>query len=45
MKRTPIKKRNAKRRASEFARCYHSRARVAFVKSMPCLYCTARIVL
>lgn len=35
-RKTPVKKRNAKRRESEFARCYHSRERVAFVKSLPC---------
>lgn len=33
---TPMKKRNAKRRASQFARCYHSRERVRFVKSLGC---------
>jgi hypothetical protein len=32
----PVKKRNAKRRKSEFARCYHSAERVEFVKSLPC---------
>lgn len=39
--RTPIKKQNAKRRQAEFARCYHSRGRVAFVKSLPCPVCEA----
>ncbi len=34
MKRVPIKKR--KRRASEFARIYGSKARVEWVKSQPC---------
>lgn len=38
-KRTPIKKRNPKRRQSEFARCYHSKERVLFVKSLPCAWC------
>jgi hypothetical protein len=43
MKRTPMKRktrvrpRNPKRRASEFARCYGSKERVAFVKSLPCI--------
>jgi hypothetical protein len=32
-------KRNVKRRASEFARCYGSKARVAFVRSLPCSAC------
>ena len=41
-RRTPIrrsgppKQRNAKRKASEFARCYGSKARVAFVASLYC---------
>lgn len=33
---TPMKKANRKRRQSEFARAYGSRARVAWVKSRPC---------
>lgn len=43
--RTPIgrktvpKKKNVKRRQSEFARCYHSKERVAWVKSLPCVIC------
>jgi hypothetical protein len=36
-RRTPVKKRNPKRRASEFARSYHSKARVEFVKGLPCV--------
>ncbi len=28
---------NVKRRVSEFRRCYHSKERVAFVKSLPCI--------
>ncbi len=35
----PVRKANPKRRQSEFARCYHSRERVRFVKSSPCLIC------
>lgn len=31
----PMRARNAKRRTSEFARCYGSRARVAWIKHLP----------
>lgn len=39
IKRSPIKRLNPRRRKSEFARCYHSKERVAFVKSLPCVGC------
>ncbi len=32
----PPKKRNAQRKKSEFARCYHSVERVEFVNGLPC---------
>lgn len=37
----PLSKHNVKRKASEFQRCYHSKARVRFVKSEPCPVCQA----
>lgn len=33
---------NPKRRKSEFARCYHSKERVKFVRSLACCVCSAR---
>lgn len=38
-KRKAVKRRNPKRQRSEFARCYHSKERVAFVKALPCIVC------
>lgn len=38
-KRSKPKACNAKRRASEFARCYGSKERVEWVKSLPCVGC------
>lgn len=40
-KTKPLKKRNAKRAKSEFARCFHSKERVAWIKSLPCVVCGA----
>lgn len=34
-----IKPRNAKRRQSEFARCYGSKERVAWIRAYPCVWC------
>jgi 5-methylcytosine-specific restriction endonuclease McrA len=39
--RRPINKVNPVRRAREFARCYGSKARVAFIKTLACVVCGA----
>lgn len=36
-----VRKVNPKRRKAEFARCYHSKERVEFVKSLGCIYCAS----
>lgn len=38
-RRTPVKKRNAKRKASEWARAYGSKERVEWIKRQPCAVC------
>lgn len=35
----PPRKVNTARKAKEFARCYHSKERVQFIKSLPCVVC------
>ena len=35
-RKTVVKPRNAKRKAAEFARCFHSAERVEWIKSLPC---------
>lgn len=39
IRRTAVKKINPARKRKEFARCYHSKERVEFVKSLPCSVC------
>jgi hypothetical protein len=42
IRRKKIKAVNPSRREKSFARCYGSRARVAWVKSQPCAWCVLR---
>lgn len=42
IKRSRVRPRNAKRRTSEWARAYGSKARVQWVKSQPCILCGER---
>lgn len=37
--RVGIKHANPRRRAVEFARCFHSHSRVAFIQQLPCIFC------
>jgi hypothetical protein len=37
--RKPVRKSNPKRKAKEFARCYHSEERVLFVQGLRCITC------
>lgn len=41
VKRIPVKRVNVARRKKEWARAYHSKERVEFVKSLPCWKCGA----
>ena len=34
-RKTPVRARNPKRKAAEFARCYHSEARVLWIQALP----------
>ncbi len=43
-RRTRVKPRNAARRVSEFARCYGSKERVAWIKALPCVVCAVQTV-
>ena len=41
LKKTRVPKINGARRKKEFARCYHSKERVEWVKSLNCILCVA----
>ena len=40
-RRTPVKAVNAKRKATAFARAYHSKERVAFIRGLLCIACVS----